>query len=235
MARYNTDGTLDATFGSSGKVIGGGNWANAVAIQTDDKIVAAGYNRVIGNMSFSLARYNTDGSLDTTFGTSGTVNTAFLGFDDASAVAIQANGKIVAVGGSQGNGAKVFALARYNPDGALDMGFGAGGKVTTAIGTIWDAANALAVQADGKIVAVGSSEISPGDFATGPATVYALARYNTDGSLDTKFGTDGKVTTAFGVVDTGNAVAVQQDGKIVAAGASQTGSISVFALARYWP
>jgi uncharacterized delta-60 repeat protein len=231
LARYNTDGSLDTTFGSGGKVITGGmcNWANAVAIQADGKIVAAGYYRVVGTMLFSLTRYNTDGSIDMGFGTSGTVNTAFASFDDARAVAIQADGKIVAVGGAQGSTGKVFALARYNTDGALDMGFGAGGKVTTAIGTTWDGANAIAVQVDGKIVAVGYSAI-------GPTTVYALARYNTDGSLDTKFGTGGMLTTAFGgIADFGSAVAIQQDGKIVAAGSSQTGTTSVFALARYWP
>jgi uncharacterized delta-60 repeat protein len=153
------------------------------------------------------------------------------GFDEAYAIAIQLDGKIVAAGVSW-NGAKYdFALARYNTDGSLDTSFDSDGKLTTAFGTGHDAAHAIAIQSDGKIVAVGYS-------ANGTDDDFALARYNTDGSLDTSFGTDGKLTTAIGAGhDDANAIAIQSDGKIVAAGYSLNGNSGNFdfALVRYKP
>src|SRR5262249_51395919 len=174
-----------------------------------------------GGSNFAVARYNADGTLDTTFSFDGKVTTDFGGDDRAFSVAIQADGKIVVAGASLTNPGDDFALARYNPDGSLDAGFGTGGKVTTAFGSGLDHANACTIQADGKIVAVGADG---GDFA--------LARYNSDGSLDGTFGTGGKVTTDFGgQLEEAFGVAMQADGKIVAAGAAAGG----FALARYYP
>jgi uncharacterized delta-60 repeat protein len=113
--------------------------------------------------------------------------------------------------------------------GSLDTTFGTGGTVITSIGTLYDAANAVAIQKDGKLVAAGFSY-------TGIQNVFALVRYNTDGSLDTTFNTTGKVTTPIGTVDdAAEAVAIQSDGKIVAAGYSSTGSQYLFAVARYLP
>ncbi|MBI5810818.1 MAG: hypothetical protein HZB21_06495, partial [Deltaproteobacteria bacterium] len=113
--------------------------------------------------------------------------------------------------------------------GALDAAFGAGGKVTTAIGTSHDNAGAVAIQSDGKIVAAGSSSNGNGvDYD------FALVRYDTNGALDAAFGAGGKVTTAFGTSDDyAFAVAIQSDGKIVAAGSSWNGADLDFALARY--
>jgi uncharacterized delta-60 repeat protein len=123
----------------------------------------------------------------------------------------------------------VFALARYNPDGSLDTSFNGTGKVTTAIGTSGDLADALVLQPDGKLVAAGWSK-------TGSQNVFALARYNPDGSLDTSFNGSGKTTTAIGTSDDGaRALMLQPDGKLVAGGWSYTGSRNVFALARYLP
>jgi uncharacterized delta-60 repeat protein len=215
-------GALDPTFGAGGLVttdFGGFDSAQALAIQSDGKIVAAGS----AGGDFALARYNADGSLDSTFGSSGKVTTDFGGFDAASAVAIQPDGRIVAAGRTEGGD---FALTRYNSNGSLDTTFGGGGKVTTDFGG-FDAAFGVALQADGKIVAAGQG---------GPGGGFALARYNTDGSLDLSFGSGGKVTTHFtSGVEVVIAVAIQLDGKIVVTGQAFAGGFQQFALARYNP
>jgi uncharacterized delta-60 repeat protein len=236
LARYNSDGSMDATFGSAGKVTtdfgGDGDRADSVALQLDGKIVAAGTTSTpgVGGFShFALARYNSDGSLDATFGSGGKVITDFGG--GAEAVALQPDGKIVAAG-SASPGATIFfdfALARYNPDGSLDATFGSGGKVTTEFTGGSDRASAVALQPDGKIVAAGTA-------FTGTSYNVALARYKPDGSLDATFGSGGKVTTEFtGNFDQANAVALQPNGKIVAAGNTGAGTSHDFALARYNP
>src|SRR5438445_6256873 len=143
-------------FGAEGKVTTAFEdlaQARAVAIQTDGKIVAAGYAVLSGNQHFALVRYNTDGTLDSSFGTGGKVITDFFGFGRVNALAIQVNGKIVAAGFSFGPGGLDFALARYNTDGTLDAGFGAGGKVSTDFGCDSQVAPAVAVHADSQIVA----------------------------------------------------------------------------------
>lgn len=230
LARYNTDGSLDTSFGTGGKIItpigSGTDAAFAVAIQSDGKIVLAGYAHNGANYDFALARYNTDGTLDPAFGTGGKVTTPFGGGNDyAFAMKIQSDGKIVVAGRASNGTDDDFALARYNPNGMLDTGFGAGGKVTTPIGSGNDYLTGLALQTDGKIVVGGVND--------GAAQDFALARYNTDGSLDTSFGTGGKVITSIGNnADLANAVVIQADGKIVAVGDRVNGQRE-FALARY--
>ncbi|OKI12877.1 hypothetical protein A6A07_17270 [Streptomyces sp. CB03911] len=224
VVRYNADGSLDAGFGTGGKVVtdfgsGGINEAFAVAVQADNKVVAAGLN----GGDFALARYNTDGSPDAGFGTGGTVLTDFGGGADAvHGVTVQADGRIVAAGYTGNNvGNYDFALARYTSTGGLDSGFGTGGRVTTSFGA-FESANGVAVQADGRIVAAG---VSGNDFA--------LARYTSAGAPDTGFGTGGRVTTDFGGSENAQAVALQGDGRIVAAGFGATGGTGNFVLARY--
>jgi uncharacterized delta-60 repeat protein len=222
LARYDTDGTLDTTFGTNGKVTTGftdGAFANAVAIQSDGKIVAAGG----AGAEFALARYDTDGSLDPTFGTGGTVTTSLTsGNDQANGVAIQADGKIVAAGfATPGSPWRPwFALARYLSDGTVDTAFGDGGIVLTRFG-VSGVAHAVVLQPNQKIVAAGTNG---GGFA--------LARYDSDGSLDTAFGNAGKVATLLpgDAGGTAYAVALQPDGKIVAAGSYD---FFWFALARF--
>ncbi len=230
LARYNPDGTLDPTFGTGGKVItsfNGFDEAAAMALQADGKIVTAGFSGpASGSFDFALARLNPDGSLDPTFGTGGKVIIDFggPGEEQGRSVAVQPDGKIVVAGISIVGGTFDFALARLNPDGSLDPTFGTGGKVTTDFGSS-DGGSSVAIQPDGKIVVAGFSNV-PFDFA--------LARYNPDGSLDPTFGTAGKVTTDFGgSSDAGGAVAIQADGKIVAAGYSNIGGTFDFALSRY--
>jgi uncharacterized delta-60 repeat protein len=234
LARYNSNGSLDASFDGDGKVtfLGFGtnhNRAHAVAIQTDGKIVAAGCtNCSTSSGNFALARLNTNGSLDFTFGGDGRVITDFFGDDDqAHAIAIQMDGKIVAGGiaTDSSSGASLFGLARYNSDGALDAGFDGDGKVTTRFAGFGDEAYGVAIQRDGKIVGAGLA--CSGCFAGGD---FGVARYNIDGSLDTMFSGDGLMMTDFGFEgDRAFAVAIQGDGKIVAAGVAG----GDFALARY--
>jgi uncharacterized delta-60 repeat protein len=241
LVRYNSDGSLDASFGAGGKVttdfFGTRDEAHAVAIQDDGKIVVAGgaLSFSVNTFLFSLARYNSDGSLDASFGTGGKVATNFGNGAGANAIAIQSDGKIVIGGGAfLGNGTQNdFALLRYNTNGALDTSFGASGKVTTDFFARDDRVNALAIQGDGKIVAAGVASPMLG------APVFALARYDDFGNLDPTFDTDGKVTAdLFGLAAVANALAIQSDGKIVAAGATFIDSVFVntpldFALARY--
>jgi uncharacterized delta-60 repeat protein len=240
-------GGLDPRFGVQGKVLtnfsaGSYEIAHALAIQSDGKIVAAGYSAASGTSSshFALARYTSGGRLDRRFGANGKVLTDFSGsgsIDSANALAIQSDGKIVAAGYSFASGTTPsdFALARYNPDGTLDPTFNATGKVLTDFSGSGsgDAANAVAIQSDGKIVAAGYS------LASGSPWDFALARYNPDGTLDTTFNATGKVLTHFsgsGSGDTATALAIQSDGKIVAAGGSYaSGPPQDFALARYNP
>ena len=234
LVRYNTDGSLDTGFGTGGKVttpIGSSNdIANALGFQSDGRIVVAGSSYNGSNYNFALVRYNTDGSLDTGFGTGGIVTTSIgSGYNIAYALGIQPDGRIV-VAGSYCNGSNYdFALVRYNADGSLDTGFGMAGKVTTPIGSGYDIAYALDIQSDGRIVVAGSSCI-------GSNYDFALVRYNTDGSLDTGFGTGGIVTAPIGSSDDkAIAIGIQSDGRIVAAGYSSNDSNYDFALVRYLP
>jgi uncharacterized delta-60 repeat protein len=224
------NGSLDTSFGTGGKVvtaIGSYDYAKSVAIQSDGKIVAAGVSFNGIDDDFALARYNIDGSLDTTFGIGGKVTTAIgTSYDHARSIAIQSDGKIVAAGLTSNGIDDDFALVRYNIDGSLDTSFGIGGKVTTAIGSSDDKAYSLAIQSDGKIVAAG-------DSFNDRRSQFALVRYEADGSLDTSFGTSGKVTTAIGSRAELDSIALQGDGKIVAAGFSSSGRKDNFALARF--
>jgi uncharacterized delta-60 repeat protein len=212
VVRFNTDGSPDSTFGNGGLVttdIAGRDEGRGVVIQTDGKIVVGGQSSTPSfNSQFTLVRYNPDGSLDISFGPNhtGIVVTAMSGSDNIWNLALQADGKIVAVG-DNGN----FLLARYNPDGSLDSGFGSGGIVTTG-GLLGSGGQSLsvAVQTDGKIVAAGQT-------ANGRL---AFARYNADGSLDNGFGSGGIVVTFFDPFHGQNIqeIALQADGKIVGTG-----------------
>jgi uncharacterized delta-60 repeat protein len=233
LARYNRDGTLDTSFGTGGKVTtdfaDSDDYAASVAVQPNGTIVAAGYASSGTGNDFALARYNHDGTLDTSFGTGGKVTTDFAGLDDrAYSVAVQPNGKIVAAGFAGTGTGDDFALAHYNRDGTLDASFGTGGKVTTDFADSDDYAASVAVQPNGKIVAAGNTFTSAGND-------FALARYNRDGALDASFGTGGIVTTGFaGAENVALSVAIQPTGKIVAAGYSGFSSTGAdFALARY--
>src|SRR5215475_1854566 len=244
LSSAQTPGTLDSTFGAGGKVttdFGGNSAARTVAEQANGQILTAGVAGLNGLANFALARYNSDGTLDASFGKGGIVTTAFDfpgNFDRIFTVIRQPDGKFVAVGSTVGNPFANFALARFNADGTLDASFGTGGIVTTGFGVSAEATSAL-VQADGKIVAAGYANLNGGES-------FALARYNSNGTLDETFSTGGKVGTAFvsGSASYTQAfsVAVQPDGRIVAAGYTEIGACLFngleqpcfdFALARY--
>src|SRR5512133_139460 len=199
------DGELDLTFGSDGKVLTdfdhSTDIANAVAVQTDGKLVVVGTTYINNDFSdedFAVARYNPDGTLDKTFGVGGKVQTDFPGLAAvASSVVIQPDGKIVVAGGAfplftfLGD----FKVVRYNLNGSLDTSFGDGGIVTT---TFPEGSYAfdVALQTDGKIIAAGTVFVAfdPGESSN---TDFALARYNPDGSPDATFGNGGQVSTDF--------------------------------------
>jgi len=236
-------GDLDPTFGTGGMVMTdlsrSTDIANAVAVQSDGKLVVVGQtykNNDYSTEDFAVARYNTDGTLDTTFGRGGKVRTDFPGLAAVpSSVVIQPDGKIVVAGGAfplftfPGD----FKVVRYNPNGSLDRSFGSGGIVTT---TFPEGSYAfdVALQPDGKIIAAGTVfvDFNPGDISD---TDFALARYNSDGSLDTTFGNGGTMMTDFfGNEDDVFSVLIQPDGKIVAVGsANNPATYYDFAAARY--
>lgn len=244
ISRVNVDGTLDTSFGSNGvatKRLGNSTRANSVVVQPDGKIVVGGYTLVdmgspTGFVSvFMLARFNSNGSADNSFGTGGVVITSFMDISgmrsQVMAVGLQADGKIVAGGTTFLSSANPVAMAvtRYNSDGSLDTGFDGDGRVLVDYATSRTRANALAIQSDGKILIGGYA----GDSV---ATIldFAIARLNTNGSLDTGFDGDGKTTTSFtGTRSTIYGLALQSDGKIAAVGSSQNVSDRDIVLARY--
>jgi uncharacterized delta-60 repeat protein len=174
----------------------GEDYVNAVAVQADGKVLVAGSSGTIGGTKLSVLRYGRDGGLDATFGNGGKVLTAPGAHrnDSATAIAVQADGKIVVAGSSdQGGTAGLdFVLVRYNADGSLDATFGNGGIVVTDLGSASDRAWALLLMADGKIVLGGETNTG----TTGGGVDFALARYASNGALDAGFGNGGKVVTA---------------------------------------
>ncbi len=233
LFRYTSAGAPDPSFGSgTGKISIQRTFRDdaivyAVQVLPDNTILAAGtaWNGANG-FDFVVAKFNEDGSLFTTFGTGGwaTVSIGPLSAkDEAHALAVQPDGKIVVAGFSNNGSDDDYAVIRLNANGSLDAtgpGFGTGGKVTTNISNN-DEATSVAIQSDGKIVVGGTSNGDPDD---GDITV---VRYNTDGSLDDPgFGTngiatvDGRFNNVAGTNDLGNALAIQADGKIVMTGQS---------------
>jgi len=225
VTRYNSDGSLDLTFGTGGKVLIdfalSSDFPYALALQADGKIVVGGMTGLNSVNDFGMVRLDTLGAVDISFGTNGIVVTDFGKPDEwATGMVIQPDGKIVMCGNS-GSPYK-FAMARYNDDGALDTTFNSTGTVLTAI-TTHDDANAIALQTDGKIVLSGVSW-------NGTNRDFSIVRYNTDGSLDSTFSGNGSTVTDFGNnTEKATGVAIQTDGKIVAVG--NTGND--FAMARY--
>ncbi|MBL0317399.1 MAG: T9SS type A sorting domain-containing protein [Flavobacteriales bacterium] len=232
ITRYNSDGSLDNSFDGDGIVtttLGeDGGRAHAMAIQNDGKIVLAGYSYNGIDNDFALMRYNSDGSIDNSFDSDGYVTTGFALFsnDRAFAVTIQDDGKILVAGYFTNEvSGRDFALIRYNEDGSLDSTF-SGGVVTTALALGGDEARKILLQNDGKILVIGFSF----DSAT---RVFAVTRYNSDGSLDNTFDTDGIVTTSLSDIDDASyGGALQSDGKIVVTGYTHVDTYD-FGVVRY--
>jgi uncharacterized delta-60 repeat protein len=219
-------GPLDLTFGTGGRAIGlivGPNtsvYSSAILIQPDGKIIQTGQSYAGNSTDFVVLRYNTNGSVDGTFGTNGKTFTSINQNSGTQCAVLQSDGKIV-LGGyiyTQGNGD--FILVRYNSNGSIDSSFGTNGKSISAISANWDYIQSLALQPDGKIVVVG---ITTGITSLCQIQSYSypqavIVRYNNNGSMDTTFGQKGKVFFGSGKYqDYANAVTVQPDGKILVA------------------
>ena len=216
-----TCNALDPTFASGGIRVGltSNEWIDPknIIVQPDNKIIQFGNVSSNGN-HFSILRYNSDGSLDNSFGQSGKV----LGISQSGYAyrgALQSDGKILL---AIGNG--IFALARYNQDGTADNSFGTLGTVVAAASEQGTFASALAIQSDGKIVAVGSTsrndDCLAGTWYSYCPNHFTIFRFKSNGSLDSSFGQNGEVTTPVGPNHFGNAssVVIQPNGKIVVAG-----------------
>ncbi|MGK0440331.1 MAG: putative delta-60 repeat protein [Pseudohongiellaceae bacterium] len=210
LVRLDTDGSLDATFDTDGivstDVTAAGDWGQSLALQSDGKILLAGYfDDEAGDVDFTLVRYNTDGSLDTSFSGDGMLTTAVgSGEDKAYSVVVQSDDKIV-VGGYSYNGTdNDFAVVRYNSDGSLDTTFDTDGIATTDMSGNNDIGYRLALQSDGKILLAGTTNGGGDDE-------FSLVRYNTNGSQDTSFAVAGALggTTAF--TENGSAVILDSD------------------------
>lgn len=238
VARFNENGSLDDSFGVQGIVtasVTASSLLNTVVVQSDGKLLAGGTAQTSTGNDLALARYTSTGAPDLTFGGDGWITVTVGVSAPADDMLLQPDGKIVVVGWvltSNAPGAPISALvARFNPDGSPDTGFDGDGIVMMSLGGVNDQLRDVALQPDGKIVAVGFSK-------PGPKTDLAILRLNTDGSPDMSFDSDGRVTTQFGVDsdDVGNGLALQADGKIVVAGMTRPypgGLPEYFVTARY--
>jgi uncharacterized delta-60 repeat protein len=235
LVRYNEDGSLDNSFGHEGSVLtdlasSSSERLNALAIDSRGKIVVGGTAQEAGarpsdsfRQQFAVARYNVDGSLDASFGLTGTVFTNFVSLADESleALAIDSKNRIVVGGKAKG----FLALARYTADGRLDSSFGHGGTVITDFAyPTSQGINAVGIAGHGKIVV--------GGWAKG---CFAVARYTEDGSLDDSFGSRGRVLTNFfsSTSEQIRALAIDDRDRVVVGGEAKVDDRYLFALARY--
>ncbi|MBN8899774.1 MAG: hypothetical protein J0H57_01975, partial [Rhodospirillales bacterium] len=237
---------MDTTFNGTGvqkiDFLGTADAANDVAIQTDGKIVVVGSVAAggVNGLDFGVARLNTDGTLDGTFGTGGKATVDFAGGgqnnDTANGVAVAGNGNIYVIGTAQdGLLTTTFGAAALTPTGTPPGTFGNTGKLFVDFGGTSDIGTAVDIQADGKLIFAGSTNAVPANGVD-----FAVSRHDpTNGMLDAGFGNAGKVTINFGAAsaDSANAVAIQADGNIVVAGSSDVNAPGNFdaAVARLTP
>jgi len=234
VLRYGADGSLDTSFGDSGKIttaVAKESNADSVAMQSDGKIVVAGNSFIDGgNNDFAVVRYNANGKLDSSFNQTGKASADFGAHDLPRSVALHGDGRIVVAGYTTDESKKQCALACFKANGSLDTSFNGTGKVVTTFGGDGDAeGQGVAAQSDGKTVVVGYATV-------GGVQRFAVERYKTDGALDTSFGGTGRVLTAVGISGSNAAgVALQKDGKIVVAGyaVNNSGRVYDFACLRY--
>lgn len=223
VALYRRDGALDGSFSGNGKArtdLGGNDRAHDVAVDSQGRIVVAGFSRLGGGDNGAvIARYLPDGSLDLSFGQEGTVASGF-----GIHIAIDSQDRILATGGLDGG----FGVIRLQADGAPDPTFGSGGIVRTSFPAA-AAPSCVAVDSQGRIVLAGVTL-----SARGPRSFdFALARYLPDGTLDRGFSGDGRSITDFRKSARLNAAAIDSRDRVVVAGNAHTGKGIQFALARY--
>lgn len=221
VMRINADGTVDTSFGIAGRVPSAitNVQSFAIVLQPDGKFVLAGACVTSSATVFCAARFQPDGSVDTSFGAFGRVYTPVgLGSNRQRAAVLQRDGKIVIAGDCLGASNIDFCAVRYNAFGLPDESFGANGARVTPIGVGTDRAEAIVVQPDGKLVVAGycSPLTNPTDSSLNDM---CAVRYNSDGEIDTGFGNSGKVIApADGIADRAKAITLQPDGKIVVVG-----------------
>lgn len=234
VARFNSDGSLDTTFDSTGIVtttVGtqGDDSARDIVILSNGKILVTGPSLGDNGYDFGLVQYNSDGSPDTGFGTNGIVTADYPdGSSHADTILIQSDDKILVGGGVDPypNPGSEMVLARYLEDGNLDTTFSGDGFVGISFGPSYDSFGSMALQTDGYIVVVGSTDV-------GTDEDIVVLRYNTGGSLDPSFGVGGIVTLDIdGEDDYGGEVAIQSDGKILVTGSCYIDGIHHLVVAR---
>ncbi|MEZ4740525.1 MAG: delta-60 repeat domain-containing protein [Flavobacteriales bacterium] len=212
---------MDPTFGSEGiatlEVPFHGSDLKAMAVQPDGKIVAVGFIRMGSqNADLLLCRYNTNGTLDGSFGTAGLVRHNLYNEDAFWAVALQADGKIVAAGYTSSGNSMFMCAARFNTDGSFDNSFGSNGIAVLYPKNGLSRAWAIAVLPDGKVLLGG--EIGPSMFDLDQV----LVRLRADGYIDMSFGGDGWVSIGNGLIESVEAIVTQENGSIVTAGKGST-------------
>ncbi len=223
ITRFTTGGVVDSSFASAGVATVSVNTDKLSTVHamlrqnSDNKIVVTG--RSVS--AFATTRLTSAGSIDSGFGTGGTVKTTIGGDDEAYAIAQQTDGKLVVVGAADDGADSDFAIVRYTNGGAPDPLFSGDGIATVDFGGN-DVARAVAIDSNGSIVVAGAS--------TGSKSNIAIARLTSNGSPDATFGSGGKVTTSITARDdVAYAVLVQTDNRIVIAGEADEG----FVVARY--
>jgi uncharacterized delta-60 repeat protein len=225
IARYTANGWRDTSFDGDGKVtipFGANDGCNGVVQQSDGKLVLAGSRQTdnpFGDNDFAVARLLSNGTLDGSFDGDGKLTTGFGGDESAADVALQPDGKIVVLGFDVSPDASF--IARYLPNGALDPTLDSDGKRSIPV----DRLSALALQPDGKLLALGFHESPDGDQK------FALHRLLANGAPDATFDFDGIAWLDFGGRDRGAALALQPDGRILVGGTKRTAGV----LARLWP
>ncbi|MGC9452136.1 MAG: delta-60 repeat domain-containing protein [Oceanipulchritudo sp.] len=224
LLRYLPDGQLDTSFGEGGKVIhdinGAGNQPegfNDVALQSDGKIIAVGYSRP-GDNRFLVARFNIDGTLDTTFGAAGTglvvEHFSINALEDAYSVAVLPDDSLVVAGrGVKGDGNNSLCLLKLTADGQLDTTFNSTGKLATTVGYS-SYGSVAAVDPYGRILVAGYSVPSSGADQN-----ILLMRMNADGTMDGTFASSGIFTTSLGDYryQSVNGIVLSEDEKILLA------------------
>jgi uncharacterized delta-60 repeat protein len=237
VARLNIDGSMDPTFSHDGvayTLIGEGTIGYAVEVQSDGKIVAAGYATTGRGDVFVVVRYTTHGALDTSFSRDG-IRTASIGkdpYDIAEDMTIQPDGKIVVVGESDENGLDGldFAILRLLPDGTRDRSFSRDGERIVAFKDYESLATSVAVDAEGNIVVSGTVRADRSEIA--------LARVLPSGAMDASFGSNGRVVTRLPYLSGLGTVLIDDDGRIVGVGGTQGSPDRPhlgFLVARYLP
>ena len=226
LARYNANGTIDATYGSGGRVVtsdGGEKAVNDLVLQPDGKVIAIGYGEFPSLLQIRLIRYESNGSIDMTYGTGGKVTATFTGGSTPGRGVLQPDGKLLVVGVTIAGSSYQGALARYNADGSPDMSFGTAGQAVIDFPDIAEEFIAVVLESDGRFYAIGDASdqsVPSPDYEQD----FLIVHFNADGTVDGAYGTGGFVTTQFDVEDNyaerAHAAVQQPDGKLVASGFS---------------